>query len=73
MISEKEGIIMANRSNKKFQKIELFKELHPEEKSMLENRKKQLTKKYKEHMKHINKLLEKPVKEIWETEKQEVE
>lgn len=60
---------MAKRENKKIQILGRLKELTPENRAMLENRKRQFTKRYKEEMKFINELLAKPTIEKQEDEK----
>jgi len=51
---------MSKRANKKVQKLEHCKELPIEIKTALENRRRQLTKKYEEEMRFMDRLLAKP-------------
>ena len=56
---------MTKRANKKIQGlVQLRKKLTPEVKAMLQNRKKQLTKRYKEELKFLDKLLAKPTSKM---------
>ena len=51
---------MTKRTRKKFLKIEHHEKLTPEVKEMLKNKRKQLTVKYEEEVRFIDRMLKKP-------------